>query len=162
MWGRSNIRIKVPILNQSNRQTYFGVLNYQTKEFIVREYSAGNGENTVDFMKYLQRIYIGKRIVFIWDGATYHRSKNVKDFLASVNAGRDCTKWQITCIPFALHAPEQNPVEDVWSQGKNLLRSIWYLLKSFPAVKWLFRFFLDHQKFDFSKVDKYSPCSVLN
>ncbi len=35
VWGRSDIRIEVPITNQKNRQTYFGALNYQTKQFHV-------------------------------------------------------------------------------------------------------------------------------
>jgi hypothetical protein len=33
--------------NQRERQTYFGTLNYQTKEFFVREYEAGNSKNEV-------------------------------------------------------------------------------------------------------------------
>jgi len=162
VWGRSDIRIEIPILNQRNRQTYFGALNYQTKEFVLREYATANGENTVDFMKYLQSKYPGKRIVLIWDGASYHKSEDIKAFLASVNEDKDCTEWQFTCILFAPHSPEQNPVEDVWLQGKNFLRSIWHMLKSFPAVKWLFEFCLDHQKFDFSKIEKYSPDSILS
>ncbi|MEN9234369.1 MAG: hypothetical protein Q6J74_09785, partial [Gloeomargarita sp. DG02_1_bins_92] len=32
---------------------------------------------------------------------------------------------------------EQNPVEDVWLQGKNFLRGFWHRLKSFSTVKWL-------------------------
>lgn len=161
VWGRSDIRIEISIQNQRNRQTYFGALNYRTKEFTLREYNTANGENTVDFMKYLQNEYLGKRIVLIWDGATYHKSEDVKGFLASINEGRDPAEWQFTCILFAPHSPEQNPVEDVWLQGKSFLRSIWHLLKSFPAVKCLFEFFLDHQKFDFSKIEKYSYRSIL-
>lgn len=54
VWGKTNIRIEVPIQNEKERQTYFGGLNYQTKEFIIGEYSAGNSENTVAFIKDLQ------------------------------------------------------------------------------------------------------------
>ena len=42
VWGKKNKRREVPMTNQRERQTYFGALNYQTKEFFVREYEAGN------------------------------------------------------------------------------------------------------------------------
>jgi hypothetical protein len=59
--------------NQRERQTYFGVLNYQTKEFFVPEYEAGNSQNTVAFVKYLQNLNKGAKILIFWDGASYHK-----------------------------------------------------------------------------------------
>jgi transposase len=56
---------------------------------------------------------------------------------------------------FAPNAPQQNPVEDVWLQAKNLLRKYWHLCQSFRAIKVLFEFFTDRQKFDFPKIDRY-------
>lgn len=100
----------------------------------------------------------GKRIFLIWDGASYHKSAEVKDFLATVNHGYQPSEWQLTCLLFAANSPEQNPVEDVWLQAKNFLRKFWHLCKSFPVVKWLFKFFTHHQKFDFLKVEQYAPC----
>jgi putative transposase len=159
VWGRTDMRIEIPIKNQKDKQTYYGALNYHNQEFIVKEYSAGNGESTVNFMKDLQLQFPGQRIVLIWDGASYHKSSQVKEFLASVNDGQDSSQWQFTCIVFAPNCPEQNPVEDVWLQAKNFLRKSWHLCKSFRVVKWLFKFFTHHQKFDFPKVKQYVPCS---
>lgn len=73
VWGETNSRIEIPIKNEKERQTYFGALNYQTKEFTIEAYPAGNGESTVKFAKNLQRKYSNKKIVLIWDGASYHR-----------------------------------------------------------------------------------------
>jgi putative transposase len=159
VWGKTDIRIEIPIKNEKNRQSYFGALDAQTKEFIIREYPAGNGENTVNFMEYLQKQRPGQRIAVIWDGASYHKSKQVKDFLATVNNGYEASQWRITCLLFAPNAPEQNPVEDVWLQAKNFLRKFWHLCKSFSVVKWLFKFFTNHQKFDFPKLGQYIFCS---
>jgi hypothetical protein len=36
VWGPTDMRIEIPIKNLKDRQTYYGALNYQTKEFIVR------------------------------------------------------------------------------------------------------------------------------
>lgn len=162
VWGKTGVKVEIPIVNEKTRQTYYGVLNYQTKEFIVHPYDVGNGENTVAFMEYLESQHSHQRIALIWDGASYHKSQEVKEFLATKNAGKEEPQWQFTCILFAPNAPEQNPVEDVWLQAKNFLRRFWYLCRSFPIVKYLFRFFTDRQKFDFPKIEQYSPCSKLN
>lgn len=161
VWGQTNQRINLPILNQKERQTYFGAINYFSKEFVVREYSAGNGENTVSFLKELQNLSGDKRIAVFWDGASYHKSQEVKKFLASVNEGLEPSQWQIYCGKLAPNAPEQNPVEDIWLQGKNFLRKFWQLCKSFEAVKWLFSFVLNFETFDFPKLQNFLPCCDL-
>ena len=71
VWGKKNKRIEVPMTNQRERQTYFGALNYQTKEFFVREYEAGNSKNTVLFVKYLQNLNKEARILIFWDGLEF-------------------------------------------------------------------------------------------
>lgn len=161
MWGKTNLRIEVPIQNEKDRQTYYGALDAHTQEFIVQEYKAGNGENTVAFIRHLQKQRPGRRLVLIWDGASYHKSEEMKAFLADVNAARDAAQWQVKCILFAPNAPEQNPVEDVWLQTKNFIRKYWLLCKSFAVVKWLFKFFTHHQHFTFSKLEQYKNCSLL-
>lgn len=71
--------------NQRQRQTYFGVLNYQTKEFFVLEYEAGNSKNTVAFVKYLQNLNKRAKILIFWDGASYHKYGEMRDYLCLVN-----------------------------------------------------------------------------
>lgn len=156
VWGKTDLRIEVPIKNEKDRQTYYGALDAHSQEFIVQEYSAGNGQNTVAFIQHLQKQRPGRRLVLIWDGASYHKSKEMKAFLADVNAGQDAAQWQLRCILFAPNAPEQNPVEDVWLQTKNFIRKYWLLCKSFSAVKWLFKFFTNYQRFDFPKLEQYA------
>ncbi len=129
VWGRTDMRIEIPLKNIKDRQTYYGALNYQSQEFIAREYSAGNSENTVKFIQDLQNLHPERRIALIWDGAKYHKSDAIKEFLASVNQSHEPEQWHITCILFAPNAPEQNPVEDVWLQAKNFLRKFWPVCK---------------------------------
>jgi transposase len=152
VWGKTSIRIEIPIENEKNRQTYFGALNYQTKKFTIEGYPAGNGESTVGFVKYLQSKYSQAKIVLIWDGASYHRFGEFRDFLEKVNNETPVDERKINCILFAPNAPQQNPVEDVWLQAKNFLRKYWYLCKSFRAVKKLFELFCECAKFDFPKI----------
>jgi len=106
-------------------------------------------------------LYSNSNCILFTRKVLYHKSQKIKDLLAKKNEGKEESQWQFTCILFAPNAPEQNPVEDVWLQAKNFLRRFWYLCRSFPVVKYLFRFFTDHQRFDFSKIEQYSPCSQI-
>lgn len=155
VWGQTNIRVQVPMTSQREKQTYFGALDYRNKEFLVQAYPAGNSENTVKFLHYLQVSRPGQKVLVIWDGASYHKSAEIKDYLQSVNRGLSQQEWQLTCILFAPHAPEQNPVEDLWLQAKNFVRKFYYLCKSFSSVKRLFTLVTHHQIFDFSKLYLY-------
>lgn len=155
VWGKTKIRVEVPMTNQKERQTYFGALNYQTKQFFVREYGTGNSENTVLFVKHLQSLNIGARILIFWDGASYHKYGEMRDYLSLVNQDLEKSEWPIICELFAPNAPEQNPVEDIWLQAKNFLRKHWHLCKSFPLIKKLFMFITHCQTFDFPKLNMY-------
>ena len=157
VWGKANTRIEVPIKNEKDRQTYYGALNYQNQELTIQAYPAGNGDSTVKFVKHLQEKYSGKKIILIWDGASYHRFGDFRDYLAQINNELAPDQWRLTCVLFAPNAPQQNPIEDVWLQAKNFLRKYWHLCRSFKAVKILFDLFTSGQKFNFPKVRLYCP-----
>ena len=76
------------IKNEKQRQSYYGAINYRTGKVIVEEYSQGNTENTIKFIKYLREKNQKRRLVIIWDGATYHHSQEFKEYLAKVNQGK--------------------------------------------------------------------------
>lgn len=159
VWGRTNQRIEVPVVNERQRQTYFGALNYCTRECLVKAYAKGNSESTIEFLKYLQAQYPQQRLALFWDGASYHHSGELKTYLQSVNHGLAEDNWQITCTHFAPNAPEQNPVEDIWLQAKRLIRRCYHLCKSFAVVKFLFEFVTHQQVFNFPKLSMYGDFS---
>jgi transposase len=161
VWGHQKIRLNIPIKNEREKQTYFGALNYQTLEFTLQSYPTGNGAATVEFVQHLQQQYPNKKLVLIWDGASYHKYGEFREFLQQTNQKRAAEDWLITCLVFAPNAPQQNPVEDIWLQAKNFLRKYWHLCTSFPAVKKLFELFTQGQKFDFPKIQCYRPTTVI-
>lgn len=160
-WGKTSERIEVPMTNARDKQTYFGVLNVSTHKFCIQAFDKANSETTIAFLQSLQRQHPQSRIALIWDGASYHRSQTVKDYLASVNQGCDESDWRITCIRFAPNDPRQNPVEDVWLQAKRFIREYYALCKSFSVVQWLFEFVTQAQCFNFPKVFMYGAFSSL-
>lgn len=145
--------------NQRQKQTYYGALNVFSQEFFVKAFDQGNSESTIAFLQALLAECPQSRIALIWDGATYHRSQVVKDYLALVNQDLEESEWKITCIRFAPNDPRQNPVEDIWLQAKRFIREFYHLCKSFSTVKWLFEFTTHRQIFNFPKVFMYSVFS---
>lgn len=159
-WSRRKKRVDVKIKSSKERQTYYGALDYLTKQFVVQEYKAGNEDNTVAFLQYLQTLYgEDTRLVVIWDGVIYHRSAVVQQYLQQMNGGLAPQAWKITCIRLAPNAPQQNPVEDVWLQAKQFIRKYARLCKKFSSVKFLFQLVTHCQVFAFPKAFMYGYCS---
>jgi transposase len=79
----------------------------------------------VDFLKVLQR-QIRKPLLVIWDGAAIHRSRLVKDHLAS-------TEGKVIAERLPAYAPELNPAEYIWAHlkqheiGNLLVKQAWEL-----------------------------------
>jgi transposase len=106
-------------------------------------------------VKYLQRQCKGKKLLLIWDKASYHRYSEMRSYLEEVNKGLEEKDWKITCLLFESAAPEQNPVEDIWLKGKNFLRRHFYQNKTFAQVKNSFFNFLSRQFFNLNKFEWY-------
>jgi transposase len=155
VWGKRNEKIDIPILNERERQTYYGAINCFTGDFYISPYDAGNGLNTVDYVKYLQKELNNKKLLIIWDGASYHKFSEMREYLQQINKDLPPEEWQITCELFAPNAPEQNPVEDIWLLGKNFLRKYFTENKTFAQVKRAFSSFLHKRNFDFQKIQMY-------
>ena len=155
LWGDRKDREIIKIENERDRQTYYGALNLCDRNFLVKAYSSGNGENTVKFLKELKALHPDQKILLFWDGASYHRGDEMKQFLADVNQEKDPEDWLIICHLFAPYAPDENPVEAIWLQVKNFIRRFYYICKNFSIVKRLFQFFFDFQLFNFPDLKKY-------
>jgi transposase len=130
------------------------------KRFIVHKSSAGNEASTVVFLKYLPSLFEqSTQLVIIWDGASYHRSALVQQFLSQINGTLPPEQWKITCIRLAPNAPEQNQVGGLWLQAKQFIRKFARLCKKFRSVKLLFQLFTHLQTFFFLRLLCTAYCS---
>jgi len=162
VWGKRGAAIEVLMNNERERQTYYGAVNLHSREFHLKAFSGGNGENTVAYLHWLMKIYAGKKLLLLWDAATYHRDAQCTEFLAEVNHGLEEKDWLVTFMRFAPNAPEQNPVEDIWLAGKNYLRKKFSENKTFAAVKQSFFDFLQDFFLDSIKFDWYAPSTQFS
>jgi transposase len=83
------------------------------------------GPQVIEFLEHLQR-HLPGRLLLVWDGATIHRSKLVREYIAGLRG-----KLWVERRP--AYAPELNPVEYLWAYWKqhelpNLAtRDLWQL-----------------------------------
>jgi transposase len=155
LWGKRGLALELPIINQKERQTYYGAVNLLTDEVHVQEAETGDGEHTVAFVQALQAKHPNKQIWLLWDGAKHHRYGKMQEYLAAQNQGLAEHQWRITCLWFAPNAPEQNPLEDIWLKGKNTLRRAFNDNPTFAKVKQCFRHSLQNVKLSAEKLTWY-------
>lgn len=155
VWGKSNERVTIPMNNFRTRQTYYGAIEHKTGEVTVCAADAGTGDATVAFVQSLRDKYATKRLIIVWDGATYHKGTEMLTYLGELNTGSTSKEWPVTCCTFAPHAPEQNPIEDIWLKAKQYIRKNWRFCSQFSSVKRLFLEAIQNQRFDFQKLHMY-------
>jgi transposase len=111
-----SLRGQTPILKVKLTRDHLSAIGGITPEgriFMQTQDHSYKGPDVVRFLQLLLREIPGK-ILVIWDGASIHKSKVIKDFLKKGRAKR----IQIERLP--AYAPELNPQEGVW----NLLKRV--------------------------------------
>ena len=157
VWGPSTERIEIPMTNFRERQTYYGAIEPLSGEVIVVPTETANGRWTTIFVEYLRQLYSGKRLILIWDCASYHRGVEMQEYLEAVNLNRQVNERLVTCVLFAPNAPEQNPIEAVWLKAKDYLRKQWRKCSTFQHVMDMFEEALNTLSFRCEKLRLYLP-----
>ena len=145
-WSRRGQR---PVLREcgSRRKEHLSAIAGITpggELYLVSQEASFNSSGVVDFLRHLMGRIEGKMGI-IWDGASIHRSKEVRTFLEEGAAER------IELVRLPSYAPQLNPTEGVWSllkcgsflrnfachdltQLKNLLTTASSALRTKPAL----------------------------
>lgn len=80
VWGKSDQEIAVRVINEREKQTYYGAIDYLEGKLVLKAYDAGNSKNTIDYLQYLLADSPDQQLLIFWDGASYHRSKEIRSF----------------------------------------------------------------------------------
>jgi transposase len=155
-WGKTSQRLLAPVANPTERQSYFGALNGKTGEVLLLPADKADSEATIAFLDKLRGHYLNKQLWVIWDNASYHTSQLVKDYLLTLNGQLPQQQWPLTLIGLATNAPEQNPIEDVWLNGKTQIRKQ-AGLKTFAHVKECFVDTITSNTYNYEKFNWYFP-----
>lgn len=158
LWANRQDRGEVLVENYRDSQTYFGALDCVKQQVSFKAAKTANSESTIEFVKALKAQSGTAKLVLIWDGASYHRSSEFRQYLEQVNQGND---WQIHCLRLAPYAPETNPIENIWGQAKHMLRQMHRRCQSFKMTKRLFELFINHRLFTMPDLSSYEAFSGI-
>jgi len=129
VWYRKGEEPVIEAKRKGESTNFYGALNMKTGQCAAMETVKQNSQTTIEFLKKLLKIYQNRKIFLIWDGAGWHKSKEIRQFLSEINKG----KIRLELFNFPPYSPEFNPQEHVW---KALRQKITHnrLEKDFPVL----------------------------
>lgn len=145
-WG---VKGKTPVVRSTGQRSSVNMISAVSARGHLRFMVAKGRVNGPVFVEFLKRLlHNAKRPVFlILDGSSYHRSRLVKNYLASLNG-----KLRLFFLP--PYSPELNPDEQVWNyvkhhgvskaglrSGKELRTFVVARLHSLQRLPWTIRMF---------------------
>jgi len=87
--------------------------------FVYIRESAFDSAGVIGFLEHLLRSIPGKLLV-IWDGATIHRSREIKAFLSGLSERGPEYEGRLQLERLPGYAPELNPDEGIWRHLKRV------------------------------------------
>ena len=149
VWYRRGEDPIIEAKRKEESQNFYGALNMSKGKnrgkCTAMAVDKQNSQTTIKFLNKLLETYQNRKIFLIWDGASWHKSKKIREFLSKTNKG----KVRLELFLFPPYSPEFNPQEHVW---KFLRQSITHnrLEKDFPVlIKDCLKFL---KKTDFSSI----------
>jgi transposase len=112
IWLPINQYPKIDVSNNRKNRSVYGFLNIKdgTQHAFKTEWQ--NSTITCEVLEKVCKAYPGLNIVLLWDNASWHRSQEVREWLKN-------TKHNIYLMALPRYAPELNPQEHVWKEGRS-------------------------------------------
>jgi transposase len=102
---------QITVSTNRKRRCVYGFVDLKTGREYAFKTIAANSEETVQILEQLAQLHPNKKIIIFWDNAIWHKSTLVKEFLGK-------TKYKFYLINFPPYAPDENPQEHVWKEGR--------------------------------------------
>lgn len=102
---------RIEVSSRKESRSIYGFLNLKTKQEHAFKTKWQNMHITCDVLKELRKIYPTEKILLIWDQGPWHRGSKAQEFIKQDN--------NIQTIYFPRGAPEENPQEHVWKNGRS-------------------------------------------
>lgn len=102
----------------------FGTFNVGNADIVLTQEAHGNSETMINHLKVVRKHYqVEKRLIIFTDNASWHKTKIVTEY---------CKENNIELWFTPPYAPEFNPIEQVWSFMKSIVKNnIFITAKSF-------------------------------
>lgn len=149
IWLPANEYPQVEINNKKEGRSIYGFLSVKTGVEHAFKTSWQNMYITKDQLEKIRKIYPKKHILLLWDGPGTHKGCEVANFLKM--------DGNIEVIYFPPYAPEENPQEHVWREGRKEV-SHNHFIENIDTATDNFVNFLNTTKFLYKLLD-FSPVS---
>jgi putative transposase len=53
VWGKTDQEVTISVINERDKQTYYGAVDYIDGKLLLKAYDDGNSNNTIDYLRYL-------------------------------------------------------------------------------------------------------------
>jgi len=113
-WLKTNRKTIIKVNRSSEYQSFLGSLDLKSGHCHLHSLAWQNQEEVVKALRKLKRQYPGKRICLIWDNASWHKGKLIRQKLKKHHYLAN-----FHLIAFPPYAPDANPVEHVWKYAKD-------------------------------------------
>jgi transposase len=89
----------------SAKRTFYGLYLYNDGQVRLWPYPRANGEHTIEVLQRLRAEASDRKLIVLWDGASYHRAGIVREAAAALD---------IEVKPLPGYSPDFMPVEALW------------------------------------------------
>jgi len=102
---------KIEVSSQKTARSIYGFLNIRNRKEHAFKTEWQNMRITAGVLEKIRKIYPKKKILLIWDQAPSHKGSVAQKFIKK--------DGKIKTLHFPRAAPEENPQEHVWKDGRN-------------------------------------------
>ena len=110
IWYFKNREPIIEAKRKGESMNFYGALDMKTGKCAARKAIKQNSHTTIKFLNKLLKIYQNKKIFLIWDGASWHKSGEIREFLSKINKN----EFRLELFNFPPYTPELNPQEHIW------------------------------------------------
>lgn len=102
---------KIEVAKKREARSVYGFLNIKTGKEHAFKTTWQNMHITAKILKKIRKMYPTQKLLLLWDQAPSHKGRKAKEMIEKDN--------NIEIVYFPSAAPEQNPQEHVWKNGRS-------------------------------------------
>lgn len=143
-WLKKGKKTVIKVDRKQQNQSYIGFLNQKSYTCHLYEMKDKQNSKTVlEAMEQFLKEYPDKHIAIIWDNASFHKSKQIREQLSK---GGIMERVHLIAMP--PYAPDENPIEKVWNTTKTRIANIQQ--ETFDQTKKAFSDYVASRQFHYS------------
>lgn len=102
---------RIEVASKRDARSIYGFLNIKNGQEHAFKTKWQNMYETYDILGKLRKVYPNQKIFLIWDKAPWHKGSRAQQFIKE--------DGQMATLDFPRAAPEENPQEHVWKNGRS-------------------------------------------